>query len=227
MQLETVSYLRAQLNRHIRSGLRRPGDVLNPILFFLMVVTLFPLGLGPAPDQLRDLAPGIFWVVALLANLTVSGRLFAADFEDGSLEQMILAPQPLALSAMAEVIAHWLLSGVTLALVSPVFAAMLNLPSSAFPVLVLSLLLGTLCLSLIGAIGAALTVGLRRGGMLLSLLIIPLYVPILIFGVGAVGEAANGYDARAWLALMGAFAAAGLVLSPFAISAGLKISVDT
>ncbi len=227
MQSDLSSYLRSQLNRHLKAGLRRPGDILNPLVFFLMVVTLFPLGLGPEPEQLREMAPGIFWVVALLANLTVSGRLFAADYEDGSLEQMVLAPQSLALSAMAEVIAHWLLSGVTLALVSPIFAAMLNMPANAIGTLMLSLILGSLCLSLIGAIGAALTVGLRRGGMLLSLLIIPLYVPVLVFGVGAVEEAASGYDASAWLALMGAFALGGLVLAPLAISAGLRISLDS
>lgn len=227
MQPDLLQYLGSQLNRHIKAGLRRPGDVLNPLVFFLMVVTLFPLGLGPEPDQLRDMAPGIFWVVALLANLTVSGRLFAADYEDGSLEQMILAPQPLALSVMAEVIAHWLMSGIALALVSPVFAAMLNMPAIAIPTLMASLAMGSLCLSLIGAIGASLTVGLRRGGMLLSLLIIPLYVPVLVFGVSAVEEAARGYDASAWLALMGAFALGGLLLAPIAISAGLRITLDS
>lgn len=226
MRPDTLTYWRQQLNRHLRSGMRRPGDVLNPLVFFLMVVTLFPIGLGPDPNTLAALAPGIFWVVALLSSLTVSGRLFAADYEDGSLEQMILAPQTLALSAMAEVVAHWLLSGVTLALVAPVFALMLNMPTQALPVLVLSLLLGTLCLSVIGAIGAALTVGLRRGGLLLSLLIIPLTVPVLIFGTSAVSEAAQGYDASAWIALMGALAAGGLVLAPLAIGAGLKISAD-
>lgn len=227
MPPDTGTYLILQLQRHLRAGLRRPGDILNPLVFFLMVVTLFPLGLGPDPERLAEMAPGIFWVVALLASLTVSGRLFSSDFEDGSLEQMILAPQSLALSAMAEVLAHWLLSGVTLTLVSPVFAVMLNLPGAAIPTLMLSLLLGTLCLSLIGAVGAALTVGLRRGAMLLSLLTIPLTVPILVFGTGAVGEAVRGYDPSAWLALMGAFAAFGCLLAPLAISAGLKISADS
>lgn len=227
MQTDTLSYCRSQLNRHLRGGLRRPGDILNPLAFFLMVVTLFPLGLGPDPKALAELAPGIVWVVALLSSLTVSGKLFAADYEDGSLEQMVIAPQSLALSAMAEVLAHWLLSGVTLALVSPVFAVMLNLPSAAIPVLMLSLLLGSFCLSLIGAIGAALTVGLRRGGMLLSLLTIPLTVPVLVFGVSAVKAAAAGYPATEWLALMGALAAGGLVLAPVAIGAGLRISLDT
>ncbi len=222
-----LAYLGSQFNRHLRASLRRPGELLNPLVFFLMVVTLFPLGLGPAPEQLSAMAPGILWVVALLANLTVSGRLFVADFEDGSLEQMLLARHSLALTAMAEVMVHWLLSGVTLALVSPLFAAMLNLPSAGIPVLMVSLLLGSLCLSLIGAIAAALTVSLRRGGLLMSLLIIPLNVPILIFGVAAVSEAANGYNASAWLALLGAFACGGLVLAPLAIGAGLRISMDT
>lgn len=219
-------FLLDQLRRHVRCGLRRPGDLLNPVLFFLMVVTLFPLGLGPSPEQLSALSAGLFWVVALLSNLTVSGRLFAADYEDGSLEQLILSPHPIALAALTEVASHWLFSGVILAIVSPVFAAMLQMPSSAIPTLIVSLLLGTLVLSLVGGIGAALTVGLHRGGMLLSLLVVPLYIPVLIFGVGAVNEAALGRDPSAWLALLGALCAAGLVLAPLAIGAGLKIAVD-
>jgi len=227
MRPDALTYLRFQFLRHIRAALRRPGDTFNPLVFFLMVIALFPLGLGPEPQRLAAMAPGLLWVVALLANLTVSGRLFAADFEDGSLEQMILAPQSLALSAMAEVLAHWVLSGLSLALVSPLFALMLNLPVAGVTTLVLSLGLGTLSLSLIGAIGAALTVGLRRGGMLLSLLIIPLYVPVLIFGSRAVQEAALGFESGSWLALLGAFAALALILAPPAISAGLRISVDS
>jgi heme exporter protein B len=226
MRPDARHFLLLQLARQLRSGLRRPGDILNPLIFFLMVVTLFPLGLGPDPQRLAELAPGIFWVVALLSSLTVSGRLFASDFEDGSLEQLMLAPTPFVLSAMTEVIAHWLMSGVTLTLVSPVFAVMLNMPTQAIPTLMFSLLLGTLCLSLVGAIGASLTVGLRRGGMLLALLIIPLTVPILVFGTSAVTEAARGYDGSAWLALMAAFALVGLLLAPLAIAAGLKISID-
>lgn len=219
-------YLANQFRRHLSSGLRRPGDLLNPVVFFLMVVTLFPLGLGPAPDQLASLSPGLFWVVALLSNLTNSSRLFAADYEDGSLEQLVISPHSTTFAALTEVGAHWLFSGVILAIVSPVFAVMLNMPSGAIATLVISLLLGTLVLSLIGAIGAALTVGLHRGGMLLSLLIIPLYVPVLIFGVGAVTEAALGRDASAWLALLGALAAGGLILAPIAIGAALKVAVD-
>lgn len=219
-------FLQGQLMRHLKSGLRRPGEVANPLLFFVMVVTLFPLGLGPDPERLREMAPGILWVVALLSNLTTSHRLFAGDFEDGSLEQLAIAPQPLALSSLAQTLAHWLLSGVTLSLAAPLFGLMLGLPVAAMPTLMFSLLLGSLCLALVGSVGAALTVGIRRGGLLLSLLVIPLYVPVLIFGVSAVSEAIiDGSPAR-WLALLGAFAAAGLVLIPLAVSAALRISID-
>ena len=199
---------------------------MNSLLFFLMVVTLFPLGLGPDPAVLGELAPGIFWVVALLSALTVSGRLFSADFEDGSLEQLAISGHPLGLCAMAEVLAHWCLSGLTLVLVSPVFALMLNMPPSAIPALMASLAIGTLCLSLFGGIGAALTVGVRRGAMLLSLLMIPLTIPVLIFGTSAVSEASLGYDATRWLALMAALAIMGLILAPLAMGAGLRISLE-
>lgn len=220
------NYYVDQFSRHLRTGLRRPGDLLNPVAFFLMVVTLFPLGLGPAPERLAELSAGLFWVVALLSNLMNSSRLFAADFEDGSLEQVVISPHSTALTALTEVASHWLFSGVVLAILSPLFAVLLHMPTAAIATLVLSLLLGTLVLALIGAIGAALTVGLHRGGMLLSLLIVPLYIPVLIFGVGAVNEAASGRDPSAWLALLGALGAGGLVLAPVAIGAGLKIAVD-
>lgn len=225
-QQDLWPFLAGQLQRHLKSGLRRPGEVANPLLFFVMVVTLFPLGLGPDPERLREMAPGILWVVALLSNLTISHRLFAGDFEDGSLEQLAIAPQPLALSSLAQTLAHWLLSGVSLALAAPVFALMLGLPAAAMPTLVLSLLLGSFCLALIGSVGAALTVGIRRGGLLLSLLVIPLYVPVLIFGVSAVSEALVDGEPLRWLALLGAFAAGGLVLVPVATAAALRISID-
>ncbi len=227
MQPDLFQFLWDQTCRQLRVGVSKPSEVLNPLLFFVMVVTLFPIGLGPNPEQLAILAPGILWVVALLSNLTVSGRLFAADFEDGSLEQLVLAEHPLALTGLSQVIAHWLLSGVTLTLVSPLFALMLNLPAQAIPVLMMSLLLGSFSLSLVGGIGAALTVGIQRGGLLLSVLIIPLYVPVLVFGVSAVSEAAGGGDPARWLALLGAFAAGGVVLAPLAIAAGLRISLDS
>jgi heme exporter protein B len=219
-------FLLGQFQRQLKLAFSRPGEILNPIWFFMMVVALFPLGMGPRPEQLAPLAPGILWVVALLSQLTVSHRLFASDYEDGSLEQLVLSDHPLALSALAQVLAHWVVSGVTLALLSPLFAVVLALPSEAITTLVASLLIGTLGLSLIGAIGAALTVGIRRGALLLSLLIIPLYVPVLIFGTSAVVEASRGDDGSAWLALMGAWAIASLILAPPAISAGLKISLD-
>ena len=226
MPPNSLSFCRSQFIRHIRCGVRRPGDVMNSLIFFLMVVTLFPLGLGPDPVVLRELAPGIFWVVALLSALTVSGRIFGSDFEDGSLEQLAVSGHPLGLCAMAEVLANWCMSGLTLVLVSPIFALMLNMESSAIPTLTLSLAIGTLCLSLFGGIGAALTVGVRRGAMLLSLLMIPLTIPVLIFGTSAVSEAALGYDPSRWLALMGALAIAGLILAPLAMGAALRISME-
>ena len=226
MPPNSLSFCRSQFIRHIRCGVRRPGDVMNSLIFFLMVVTLFPLGLGPDPVVLRELAPGIFWVVALLSALTVSGRIFGSDFEDGSLEQLAVSGHPLGLCAMAEVLANWCMSGLTLVLVSPIFALMLNMESSAIPTLTLSLAIGTLCLSLFGGIGAALTVGVRRGAMLLSLLMIPLTIPVLIFGTSAVSEAASGYDPSRWLALMGALAITGLILAPLAMGAGLRISME-
>jgi heme exporter protein B len=158
--------------------------------------------------------------------LTVSHRLFAGGFEDGTLEQLAISPHPLAFSAMAETLAHWLLSGVTLAASAPLFGLMLGLPPAAMPTLVLSLLLGSLCLALIGAVGAALTVGIRRGGLLLSLLVIPLYVPVLVFGVSAVADVLVGGEPSRWLALLGAFAAISLVLVPPAVAAALRISLD-
>lgn len=222
----TGAFLWRQLLRHWHSALRKPGDTFNPLLFYLMVVTLFPLGLGPDPNVLAMLAPGLLWVVALLATLTVAGKLFASDYADGSLEQLLLAPHPLYLSAMAEIVVHWLMAGLTLALASPLFAVMLKLPSDAIATLAISLLLGTWSLSLIAGIGAALTVGLRRGGALLSLIILPFMVPVLIFGASAVREAAQGYDPASWLALLGAYASAASILAPVAIATGLRISVD-
>ena len=212
--------------RQLVLAFRRPIEIANPLLFFLMVVALFPLGLGPEPAQLADFAPGILWIIALLANLLTSDAVFRSDFDDGSLEQLLLAPQPLYLSVLAYVGAHWLITGVTLALVSPLFALMLNLPAGAIPVLMASLLLGTAVLSLLGGIGAALTVGLRRGGMLISLLILPLYMPVLIFGSGAVQAAATGFPAGPYIALLGAMLSLAVALAPLAISAGLRISVD-
>ena len=214
------------LRRQLVLAVRRPFEIGNPLLFFAMVVALFPLGLGPAPDQLAGFAPGILWIIALLSNLLTSDAVFRSDFEDGSLEQLLLAPQPLFISVLAYIGAHWLITGLLLALVSPVFALMLNLPGSATGALVLSLLLGTGVLSLVGCIGAALTVGLKRGGMLISLLILPLYMPVLIFGSAAVKAAVSGVPAGPYLAILGAMLCLAIALAPLAIAAGLRISVD-
>jgi heme exporter protein B len=214
------------LRRQLLLAVRRPIEIGNPLLFFAMVVALFPLGLGPAPGQLASFAPGILWIIALLSNLLTSDAVFRSDFDDGSLEQLLLSPQPLYLSVLAYIAAHWLITGLLLALVSPLFALMLNLPGAAIGSLVASLLLGTAVLSLLGGIGAALTVGLKRGGMLISLLILPLYMPVLIFGSAAVKAAVTGAPVGPYLALLGAMLSLAIALAPMAIAAGLRISID-
>lgn len=222
----TLAFCSRLLRRQLVLAIRRPIEIGNPLLFFAMVVALFPLGLGPAPDKLADFGPGILWIIALLSNLLTSDAVFRSDFDDGSLEQLLLAPQPLYLSVLAYICAHWLVTGLLLALVSPVFALMLNLPTQAIGALFASLLLGTAVLSLVGGIGAALTVGLKRGGMLISLLILPFYMPVLIFGSAAVQAAVNGSPAGPYLALLGAMLSLAVALAPFAVAAGLRISVD-
>jgi len=214
------------LHRQLLLAVRRPVEIGNPLLFFAMVVALFPLGLGPAPDKLAGFAPGVLWIIALLSNLLTSDTVFRSDFEDGSLEQLLLAPQPLYLSVLAYIAAHWLTTGLLLALLAPVFALMLNLPMAALGALVGSLLLGTAVLSLLGGIGAALTVGLKRGGMLISLLILPLYMPVLIFGSAAVQAAVSGIAAGPYLAILGAMLCLAIALAPLAVAAGLRISID-
>ncbi len=222
----TVAFCFSLLRRQLTLAARRPIEIGNPLLFFAMVVALFPLGLGPAPDQLAGFAPGILWIIALLSNLLTSDAVFRSDFEDGSLEQLLLAPQPLFMSVLAYIGAHWLTTGLLLALVSPVFALMINLPGQAIGALVASLLLGTAVLSLVGGIGAALTVGLKRGGMLISLLILPFYMPVLIFGSAAVQNAVLGAPALPYLAIIAAMLCLAIALAPLAIAAGLRISVD-
>ncbi len=214
------------LHRQLLLAVRRPVEIGNPLLFFAMVVALFPLGLGPAPDKLAGFAPGVLWIIALLSNLLTSDTVFRSDFEDGSLEQLLLAPQPLYLSVLAYIGAHWLTTGLLLALLAPVFALMLNLPMAALGALVGSLLLGSAVLSLLGGIGAALTVGLKRGGMLISLLILPLYMPVLIFGSAAVQAAVSGIAAGPYLAILGAMLCLAIALAPLAVAAGLRISID-
>jgi heme exporter protein B len=212
--------------RQLLLSVRRPIELANPLLFFAMVVALFPLGLGPKLDVLSNYAAGSLWIIALLASLLTSEALFRGDYDDGSLEQLLLAPHPLYFSVLSYIGAHWLMSGVLLAVISPLFALMLNLEVRAVPVLLISLLLGTGVLSLVGSVGAALTVGLKRGGMLVSILVLPLYVPVLIFGSAAVDSAANGATAAPQLAILGAMLSLGIALAPLAVSAGLRISLD-
>ena len=213
------------LKREARLLCRRPAELANPVVFFAIVVTLFPLAVGPSSQLLQTLSPGLVWVAALLAVLLSLDGLFRSDFEDGSLEQWVLSPQPLALLVLVKVLAHWLFSGLALVLLAPLLALMLGLPSACLPTLLASLLLGTPVLSLLGAIGAALTVGLKRGGLLLALLILPLYIPVLILGSGALQAALQGLPVAGFLLWLGCLAALAITLAPFAIAAGLKISV--
>lgn len=219
--------LASLLRRQWLLGLRRPVQVLNPLLFFALVITLFPLGLGPSPEVLARFAAGILWIVALLSNMLGVDGLFRDDFEDGSLDQLLLAEAPLYLLVLPYLLVHWLLSGVSLALASPLFALMLGLPAAGIPVLIGALLLGSGVMSVLGAVAAALTLGLRRGGMLIALLVAPLYVPVLIFGAAAVQAALDGLAWGPYLALLGALLCAALALGPLAVAAGLRISADT
>ena len=210
------------LSRDLRLALRSGGDVAAVLAFFVITVVLFPLGAGPETVLLGRIAAGVVWVAALLATLLALDRLFAKDYEDGSLDLLVLSPLPLEAAVLAKGLAHWLLTGLPLILLSPVMAAMLGLEARVWPVLVLSLLLGTPCLSLIGAVGAALTLGARRGGALLALLILPLFIPVLIFGAAAVEAAATGLTARPHLLLLAGCLAAALPLAPIAAAAALR-----
>ncbi|OMH30064.1 heme exporter protein CcmB [Motiliproteus sp. MSK22-1] len=214
------------LKRDLLLAYRRRNDLVSPLVFFLMVATLFPLGVSPEPQFLSEVAAGVVWVAALLSTLLSMDSLFRSDFDDGSLEQMLLSPQPMALLVVAKVCAHWMISGLPLTIMSPLLAVMLFLPSEGLSALVLTLLIGTPTLSLIGAIGAGLTVGLRKGGVLITLLVLPLYIPVLIFGTGAVQAATGGLPIAGYLAILGAILALGIVLAPLAIAAALKISVS-
>ncbi|HSY28725.1 MAG TPA: heme exporter protein CcmB [Burkholderiaceae bacterium] len=214
------------IHRDLLLAFRRRSDVVTTLFFFVIVVSLFPLGVGAEPGLLRTLAPGILWVSALLASMLALGRLFALDYADGTLEQMLLSAEPISVIVIGKVIAHWLVSGLPLVLLAPLLAVQFDLPADSIRVLFLSLLLGTPVLSLIGAIGAALTLGVRGGGALVSLLVLPLYIPILIFGAGAVGAEASGMGASAHLLLLGGGLAAAAALTPWAISAALRIALE-
>jgi heme exporter protein B len=212
--------------RDLRLALRRQADIVASLFFFVIVASLFPLGVGADPNLLRKLAPGILWVGALLATMLSLPRLFADDHRDGTLEQLVLAPHPLGLVVTGKVIAHWLVSGLPLALIAPVLGLQFDLPTDALVVLTLAILIGTPALSGIGAIGAALTLGLRGGGVLLSLLVLPLYIPVLIFGAGAVEATLTGLGPEAHLSILAALALAGLFFSPWAAAAALRIALE-
>ncbi|WP_168014607.1 heme exporter protein CcmB [Halomonas salinarum] len=216
----------ATLKRDLTLAARRRSDIMNPLAFFALVITLFPLGISPQPALLATIAPGLLWVAALLATLLSLEALFRADYEDGSLEQLLLAPQPLPALVLGKVCVHWLMTGLPLALMAPLLGLLLALPAESYLVLSLSLALGSISLSLIGAIGAALTVGLSRGGVLLSLLVLPLNIPVLIFGTGAVQAAIIGDPVGPHLAILGALCCAALMMAPFAIAASLRISIN-
>ena len=213
----------AYLKRDLLLSYRRLGEAASPLMFFLLVSILIPLGVSPDPGRLAELAPGIIWVMALLATLLSTEGLFATDHQDGSLEQMLIAPQLLALPVLGKVTAHWLVTGLPLTMVSPLIGLMLSLPPVAMVPMMASLAVGTACLSLIGAVGAALTVSLRKGGLLLSILVIPLYIPVIIFGSAAVQTAVDGFNWLGPLAILAAMLCAAIALCPLAIAGALRL----
>ena len=214
------------IRRDLTLALRRRSDLFTTLFFFIIVVSLFPLGIGPEPETLRLIAPGIVWVAALLASMLALEQLFSVDYIDGTLEQILLTPQPLSLIVFGKVLAHWLVTGLPLVVMAPVLGVQYNLDTNALGVLVFSLLLGTPTLSAIGAIGAALTLGLRGGGVLVSLLVLPLYIPVLIFGAGSVEAYASGLGGAGHLYLLAAFGVVTLFFSPLATAAALRVSIE-
>ena len=221
-----MSAIAAVLQRDLRLAMRRKSEVLTAVFFFVVVASLFPLAIGPEPDMLRKIAPGILWVGALLASLLSLARLFAADYQDGTLEQMALSPTPMPLLVAAKVLAHWLLSGLPLALLSPVLALQFDLDSATMWVLFSSLLLGTALLSLLGAVGAALTLGVRGGEVLLSLLLLPLYIPALVFGSGAVEAQMVGMGYGAQMSILTAMLVVAAFFGPWACALALRIALE-
>ena len=214
------------LKRDLTLAIRHRAEILNPLLFFVLVTSLFPLGIGADPILLQAVGPGVIWVAALLAALLSLEGIFRSDFEDGTLEQFLLSSHPVSVLVIAKVLAHWLITGLPLLVISPLLGVLLGLPGDAIMILLITLALGTPVLSLIGAVGVALTVGLRKGGMILSLLVLPLYVPLLIFAASAVDTAAAGLPVTAHLSLISALLVLALSLSPLATAAALRISLS-
>jgi heme exporter protein B len=225
-KLSLFGLLGLVIRRDLLLAMRRRADVLTTLIFFVMVVSLFPLGVGPEPDMLRKMASGVVWVAALLSSMLSLPRMFSADYLDGTLEQMLLAPQSLTALVLGKIVAHWMLSGLPLVLIAPVLGLQFDMSPQALWMLVFALLLGTPILSMIGAIGAALTLGLRGGGVLVSLLVLPLCIPVLIFGAGAVEAVSSGMSAVSNLSLLGAFVLFALVFTPFVAAQALRISME-
>jgi heme exporter protein B len=217
----------AIVRRDLVLAMRRRSEIANPVLFFILVITLFPLGIGAQPKLLQAIAPGIIWVSALLATMLSLDSLFRSDFDDGSLEQILLSPYPTSILVLGKITAHWLTTGLPLLIVAPLLAVFLGMPNQSLSVLLLTLLLGTPILSLIGAVGVALTVGLRRGGMILSLLVLPLYVPVLIFASNAVEMASTGLPVTAQINILVSMLLMALVLAPWPTAAALKMSINS
>lgn len=226
MSRGTLGAFACMVRRDLLLALRRRSEIVNTLVFFVIVVSLFPLGVGAEPALLRAIAPGVVWVAALLASMLALQRLFAGDHADGTLEQIVLAPQPLGLMVGAKVLAHWLISGLPLVLIAPLLGLQFGLPAASLGILAASLALGTPALGFIGAIGAALTLGLRGGGVLVSLLVLPLYIPVLIFGAGAVEAGASGLAVGAHLSLLGAFLVVAVFFAPWAAAVALRISLE-
>ena len=221
-----LSMFRWVVWRDLLLAWRRRSDVLATLFFFIIVVSLFPLGVGPEQQLLRTIAPGVVWVAALLASMLALGRTFGNDYQDGTLEQLMLTPQPLYLIVLAKVLAQWLVSEVPLVLVAPVLGLQFGLSQNTLAVMTVSLLLGTPVLSLVGSIGAALTLGLRSANVLVALLVLPLYIPVLIFGSGAIEATVSGAEAQPYLLLLGATLVLALTFAPWATAAALRISVE-
>ena len=215
----------ALVRRDLLLAFRRRTELLFPVIFLLVVISLFPLGIGPSPQLLARIAPGVIWIAALLATVISLDSLFRSDFDDGALDQLLLSVHPTPVLVLAKVLAHWMVTGIPLLLLSPLLAVLLHLPTDAIGVLLATLALGSPVLSLVGAIGVALTVGLRRGGVLLSLLILPLYIPVLIFAANAVGNAAAGLIITGQLYFLAALLVLSLTLAPVAAAAALRISL--